>query len=421
MAYALTEKDIADMIAAGMNVMDAIPGAPATDAEKKFLGVQEDVEPSAFPEPVALAPAVATQQASSFNPAGTTAQSPIMSVGDVGSQMQDLSAATPPVNMQGQLSAAQDASPSFLSSIGETLFGPQEAGDQFANLNRQQRMMLAFGAVKDAGFALQGKESNSFSSTLKAINDQMDMGRKAKAAQAQKDALQSMMGAGGVGGDIQSQIARLSDMAVMYPSMAPGLALKIKALQDQAMAQTSAESRASQASTQLQDVDDLLDLINEDPFMTTGIMGSIISIMPGTDAATAEGLATSLRSNLALQALKDLKSTGATMGALNTKEFNALETELTQLTLRNGPKYAKRSLKRIQTKYQNLIADAFRDAKEQAAAGNPMGQKGLDGLNRIFGAEPEWVSTAGPVVPSDEPSGPRDGETAEEFKIRMGL
>ena len=396
MAYPLTEQDIAQMIAAGMNVMDAVPGAPATDAEKAFLGIQEDVDSGALPDPVAAAPQMAVPQVAAAMP-------------------------PPAAPVTQQQVASADTGGDF--NIMDKIFGPKEdeQPSQFGNLNRQQRMMLAFGAMRDAGMGLQGKESNSFNDTLKAINDQMDMGRKAKAAQAQQAALQSMLGAGGAGGDIQSQIARLSDMAVMYPSMAPGLALKIKALQDQAMAQTSTESRSSQAATQLQDIDDLLDLINEDPFMTTGIMGSLMSIIPGTDAATAEGLATSLRSNLALQALKDLKSTGATMGALNAKEFNALETELTQLTLKNGPKYAKRSLKRIQTKYQNLIADAFKDAKEQAAAGNPMGQKGLDGLIRIFGAEPEWVSTAGPVVPSAEPSGPRDGETAEEFKIRMGI
>ena len=85
------------------------------------------------------------------------------------------------------------------------------------------------------------------------------------------------------------------------------------------------------------------------------------------------------------------------MGALNTTEFQALETQLTNLDLGLGAEESKRSLLRIQNKYQSLIADAFRDAKEQAAAGNPMGQKGLDGLTRIFGGEPEWLSTAPPL------------------------
>ena len=396
MAYALTEQDIAQMIAAGMNVIDAVPGAPATDAEKAFLGVQDDVDLGALPDPVAAA---------------TGIDAPQMAAPQVAAAMPPPAA---PVTQQQVASA--DTGGGF--NIMDKIFGAKgdEQPNQFANLNRQQRMMLAFGAMRDAGMGLQGKESNSFSSTLKAINDQMDMGRKAKAAQAQQAALKSMLGAGGVGGDIQSQIARLSDMAVMYPSMAPGLALKIKALQDQEMAQAAAEGRTSQASTQLDDVQALLDMIQDDPFMTTGIMSTLLSGVKITQAGQAASLQKTLKSNLALQALKDLKATGATMGALNTTEFQALENELTNLDLGLGADLSKRSLLRIQAKYQSLIADAFRDAKEQAAAGNAMGKKGLEGLTRIFGGEPEWLSTAPPLQITIRPS-----ETPEEFKIRMNI
>jgi hypothetical protein len=200
--------------------------------------------------------------------------------------------------------------------------------------------------------------------------------------------------------------------------MAPAIALQVKQIQDQLKAEATTKARASQAATQLEDVDALLDLIENDPTMTTGIIGSLLSTIPGTQASTAEGLVKSLRSNLALTALKDLKATGATMGALNTREFEALETELTQLTIAKGPAYAKRALRRIQTKYQNLIADAFRDAEKQAQAGNPNGQRALDGLNRIFGGKPSWTENAGPVVPSGTQ---REGETLEEFKKRMNL
>jgi hypothetical protein len=244
------------------------------------------------------------------------------------------------------------------------------------------------------------------------------MGRKARAAQAQRDALTSIMGPGGAAaGDIQSQIEQLSRLAVAQPSLAPGIAVRIKALQDQLQATEGAVSGAGQAATQLEDVNALINMIDEDPTLTTGIMGSLLSYFPGTGANIAEGLATTLRSNLALQALKDLKATGATMGALNEKEFNALETELTQLDLSKGPQTSKRALKRIQTKYQNLIADAYRDAEEQAASGNPNGQRALDGLNRIFGGDkPAWTENAGPVVPSASQG---EDESDEDFLKRM--
>ena len=259
--------------------------------------------------------------------------------------------------------------------------------------------MLAFAGLSDAGRALQGMQGGKVEALLGRFNEQADIQRKATAAQAQRQMLSGIMGGAG-GTDPQARIQQLLNMAMVNPSMAPAIALQVKQIQDQLQASQGDVSGSSQAATQLEDVNALINMIDEDPSLTTGIMGSLLSYIPGTGANIAEGLATTLRSNLALQALKDLKATGATMGALNATEFTALETELTQLDLSKGPQTSKRALKRIQTKYQNLIADAFRDAEEQAAAGNPIGQKTLEGLNRIFGGKPAWTENAGPVVPS---------------------
>jgi hypothetical protein len=396
MNYPLQQFDIDELKRMGMDTTGLTVGYPSTDAQRRALGIEDDVDPGALPDPVV--PTTAPVAAPQMTPDAVSAQ------------------ATPaaPVVTPEQLSAtpAQGGS-SFMDAI----FGPKEEADQYSNLNRQQRMMLAFGAIKDAGFALQGKESNAFGSTLKAINDQIDMGRKAKAAAATRQALQSVMGGDIAGGDPQARIQRLLDMAMLNPAMAPAIALQVKEIRDQMQATESAVSSSSQAATQLEDVNALINMIDEDPTLTTGIMGSLLSYFPGTGANIAEGLATTLRSNLALQALKDLKATGATMGALNATEFNALETELTQLDLSKGPQTSKRALKRIQTKYQNLIADAYRDAEEQAASGNPNGQRALDGLNRIFGGgKPAWTADAGPVVPS---SSQGEDESDEDFLKRM--
>jgi len=288
----------------------------------------------------------------------------------------------------------------------------------YETLSKDQRRMLAFAGLSDAGAALQGGQGGNVNAMFGRFNEQADIQRKATAAQAQRQMLQGLIG-GGAGADPQARIQQLLNMAMVNPSMAPAIALQVKQIQDQMQATAGAVGGAGQAATQLEDVNRLLNLIDADPALTTGIMGSLLSYIPGTGANIAEGLATTLRSNLALEALKALKATGATMGALNEKEFNALETQLTELDLSKGPETSKIALKRIQTKYQNLIADAFRDAEEQAAAGNPDGQRALDGLNRIFGgSKPEWTESAGPVVPSGTQ---REGETLEEFKKRMGL
>jgi len=57
--------------------------------------------------------------------------------------------------------------------------------DPINNLSKSQRMMLAFGALRDAGSALTGQQGNAFSTTMTGINQQQDMVRKMQAEQAQ--------------------------------------------------------------------------------------------------------------------------------------------------------------------------------------------------------------------------------------------
>ena len=57
--------------------------------------------------------------------------------------------------------------------------------DPMANLSKSQRMMLAFGALRDAGTALRGGQGNAFATTMTGINQQQDMVRKMQAEQAQ--------------------------------------------------------------------------------------------------------------------------------------------------------------------------------------------------------------------------------------------
>ncbi len=363
----LTKDDIAKLIAAGRP--GAMEGEIATPEDLQVLGVT----PQAAPQ----APAITDDRSPGGNLAVEDAPAPPA-----------VTPVTAPTNdnmalLQQMLDAQKPAQPF-----------------SYENMSKDQRRMLAFAGLSDAGRALQGMQGGKVEALLGRFNEQADMQRKATAAQAQRQMMQGLIGPGAAGTDPQARIQQLLNMAMVNPSMAPAIALQIKQIQDQVKASQGDVSGSSQAATQLEDVNALINMIDEDPSLTTGIMGTLLSYIPGTGANIAEGLATTLRSNLALQALKDLKATGATMGALNATEFTALETELTQLDLSKGPQTSKRALKRIQTKYQNLIADAFRDAEEQAAAGNPIGVKTLEGLNRIFGGKPAWTENAGPVVPS---------------------
>jgi hypothetical protein len=406
MESGLTQFGIDELARQGVDVTGLTVGYPPTDDMRIRLGIQDDVDPGALPDPVSAAQ-VAEGMATTLDPQAAALNAGSMDPAAVAGAMNAVPAAAPVT--QEQLTAPKSG------GLGDMLFGPQEATDQFSNLNRQQRMMLAFGAIKDAGFALQGKEGSAFSSTLKAINDQIDMGRKAKAVEQQREIMQSALGPVAGGETFDGKRLKLQQALAAGAIQAPEFTAMMAEIARQEQAQAAAIGGSSQAATQLEDVNRLLNLIDSDPKMTTGVMGSLLSYIPGTAANIAEGLATTLRSNLALEALKSLKATGATMGALNEKEFNALETQLTNLDLSKGPETAKIALKRIQTTYQNLIADAFRDAEEQAAAGNPNGQRALDGLLRIFGSKPSWTADAGPVVPSGGSTDPAEPLSDEDL------
>jgi hypothetical protein len=91
--------------------------------------------------------------------------------------------------------------------------------DPMANLSKSQRMMLAFGALRDAGAALTGREGRSFATTLSGINDQMDMARKAQTAANQQKAMASLSAMSGTGVGVgqaenpQDQIRKILGMA----------------------------------------------------------------------------------------------------------------------------------------------------------------------------------------------------------------
>ena len=66
--------------------------------------------------------------------------------------------------------------------------------DPFENLSKNQRRMLAFAAIKDAGMALQGKEGTAFTGTLAGFRERADMERKRRAALAQRQMLTNLYG-----------------------------------------------------------------------------------------------------------------------------------------------------------------------------------------------------------------------------------
>ena len=125
-------------------------------------------------------------------------------------------------------------------------------------------------------------------------------------------------------------------------------------------------------------------------------------------AGKTQALIDSVVSSLALDSLKALKATGATMGALNQSELEILKTELAKVDLAAGQGQVKTQLGKVKGHYRTIISDLYNGANEEDEKR----------INAFLGldAKPSWVGG------SAQPSGTqREGETLEEFKKRMGL
>ena len=100
---------------------------------------------------------------------------------------------------------------------------PQEPVDPFENLSKNQRRMLAFAGIRDAGLALQGKEGSSVANLMSQFTERADIERKRKAALAQRQMLGTFL-SGSAAGTIDPQ-AIINAMAVGALDPAAGTAM----------------------------------------------------------------------------------------------------------------------------------------------------------------------------------------------------
>ncbi len=210
----LTLEQIDQLAAMDFPMNGVAPGAEATADEMAALGLEPDVGPNVSDDLSAPAQAAPVAAQPTMAPPVATPVAPQPAMDPVAASAAMAAVPAPAPVTQAQLEQPEGG------GIMDTIFGPKGEEDQFSNLNRSQRMMLAFGAMRDAGMALQGKESSAFTDTLRQINAQADMRRKAAAVQAQRDMFASLGGTGGVAPlpanatpqEIDAQIQKLTSM-----------------------------------------------------------------------------------------------------------------------------------------------------------------------------------------------------------------
>lgn len=337
--YLLTQEDIDRL-----NIQGVMPGEPATEEEKAALGL-----PPTTPGADTALPADApvAQQVISATP---TAQP-----------------------MQALLQPTQQ----------------QEQEDPYGNLSKTQRRMLAFAAISDAGAALQGKQGEMVRSLLGDFTKRADMARKAKATEQAR----ALMGQLGMQlqtiQDPKAKLELLNQYLMQGVIDAQTYSAFASQLQTQISQAGAATSAVEGAALTLNTVKDIQDLVASNAELVTGPIGWALSKVPFTQAAQLEDLIGTLRSNMALGALKNLKAGGATLGSVSEKELKLLEDEIAALDPAKGVDFFNKQLTKVQNRYRDIVRKAYaRDDVDPAE------------LDAIFGGRPTWATQA-PAQPSE--------------------
>jgi len=242
---------------------------------------------------------------------------------------------------------------------------PTRSDDPFGNLSKQQRMMLAFSAISDAGMAAQGKEGTSFARTLKAFGDMSDSQRKREAAAQRQQMLQRVMGGGAaVGGSIadmnveqlmQRQQA-LANYAIANPSLAQGIAPTMDIIEARIAELKGAGTSATLGSLGLDAITKLLD--SPDIGQITGTSAAINSVLERFNLAPRYSNLMSFVDQLNginfMEAYQQLKG-GGPITDIEGKAATAARTRL-QRALKGTPEDLKVALIEVQELFKEALS-----------------------------------------------------------------
>jgi len=357
--YLLTQEDIATLGIEGQ----AIPGEPATPEEMVKLGVQSA---NTAPDGSPIAPPDApVEQQVTGTPAPITPPAPAPADG-----------AQVPYSMTELMAALQ--------GVQKLQAGQETQDDPYGKMSKTQRRMLAFAAISDAGRALQGKEGTMVTSLLGDFTKRADQARKA-AATTQARAMMGMVAQNMQAiKDPRERLELLNNymmQGVIDPAIYTALASQITNQINEVKAATSA---ATGAATALNTIKDIQDMVSKNAGLTTGAVGFVLSKVPFTDAAALTDLIDTLRSKMALGALRELKAGGATLGSVSEKELALLEADIAKLNPARGVEFLTSQLKDVQDRYEMIVRDAYnRDDVDKA--------KLLEIIGASPNAIPEWL------------------------------
>lgn len=259
MDYTLTQQDIEEY-----NFPNAIAGDVALPEELKMMGMTPPAGP-ASPAPV--------DPTAGGDPTYTAARNEGLDVDQAVMAQDPAVRAGAAINSDPSIYTQNVSMPSASSSMLDMLSTPVPQ-DPMEGLSRNQRMLLGFAAMKDAGMALMGKDSSAVAGVMGDFTERANMERKRKAAvaqleveQQQRRALAGLFGGGssdGGGADlstpesIRQRISALTQYAAQNPEAAASVVPEINRLQGEAERFTQVQSEVQSGQMLLGQLDALL-------------------------------------------------------------------------------------------------------------------------------------------------------------------
>ena len=321
MAYILTQEDIDRF-----GLIDAMAGdvATAADLQKISMATGSPAEQLARGAMDLSVPSMPMGEGKVVNQADRILTSPMPSEPVVGSEGIATDALTE-LGIGGNIRLADRATPPTMPEKATTVTAPSAmmslldqsiSQDPFENLSKNQRTMLAFAAIKDAGMALQGKEGTAFSGTLTGFRERADMERKRQAVAARRQLMGNLMGGMGMGGAGAAGSPTQQREAIMSALTGQLIdAPTANILLGNVEKQESNMSGASKATAMIADIDNLLSLEGLDQIVgvkgiATGALDTLGlgALLP--QAQVARGVLDKIKGGVFLNAFESLKGGG---------------------------------------------------------------------------------------------------------------
>ena len=267
--YLLTQEDIDKLVALNKDMKGVPVGAEATSTEIEALGIQP------------AAPAVTPVTAPAATPVTAPDQSPVSAPANDNMAL-----------LQQMLDAQKPAQPF-----------------SYESMSKDQRRMLAFAGLSDAGRALQGMQGGKVEALLGRFNEQADIQRKATAASQRTQLLGGLgLGEGAGSGDSTARRSAILGAAAAGLIDGPTAKLMIEELERQKTQGTEISGKAALIAR----IDALMNDPNlEDALGFEGIVrGFASNVGLDPNVARVNEMIKQVRGDVFLQAFEKLKGGG---------------------------------------------------------------------------------------------------------------